>query len=76
MVSQPKLHQIHEDLPAGQIRIVEIAGLGVPVIPQLAAHFLSKKGELMEFLLGLVVEQIELRVVVNLVFLRPLALAR
>ena len=76
MVSQPKLHQVHEDLLAGQMRIVEKAGLGVPVVAQLAAYLLPEEGELMKLLLGLVAEQVELRVVVNLVLLRPLALAR
>lgn len=72
---QPKLQQVHEDLLAGQIWIVEVTGLGVPVLAQLITYLLAKEGELMELLFGLLVEQVELGVVVNLMLLRPLALA-
>lgn len=75
MMPQPELQQIQEDLLTGYIWIVKIAGLGIPVLAQLGADLLAEDGELIELLLSLVVEQVELGVVVNLMLVRPLALA-
>ena len=47
----------------------------MPVLAQLVADLLAEDRELMELLLGLVAEQVELGVVVDVVLLRPLARA-
>lgn len=75
MVPEPELEQVGEDLLAGQVRVVEEGGLRVPVPAQLAADLLAEERELIELLLCLVAEEVEPGVVVDVMLLRPLALA-
>ena len=67
VVSQPQFHQMHKNMVLGEERGVQMPCLILPLIAELAAHFFKEHGELVEFVLGLLLaEQVETGVVVHM----------
>jgi hypothetical protein len=53
MMTEPQLHERHEDFSAGEMRIIKMISLFLPLFSQLAANFLKKDGKLIKLLLAL-----------------------
>lgn len=71
-MAKPQLHKSHENLSVGVVRAVEVVGLLLPLLAQLAADLLQEDGELVKLFLALGgIEEIEFGVIKNLVLLRP-----
>jgi len=52
-MTEPQLHERHEDFSAGEMRIIKMISLFLPLFSQLAANFLKKDGKLIKLLLAL-----------------------